>query len=100
MTAESLSGKINEIILELKQQHLWKKTMPEWVTVFSNKEIISEEDFAGWLQFVLLPNLQQQRSFGSGGLKNYIAPQAIKFFSEDISKGKLLRLLIELDSLS
>jgi hypothetical protein len=32
--------------------------------------------------------------------KNYVAPQAVKFFNGDIKKGKLLQLLIELDALS
>jgi len=30
--------------------------------------------------------------------RSHIVPQAIKFFSEDVKKGKLLQLLIELDA--
>jgi uncharacterized protein YqcC (DUF446 family) len=99
MATDLVSEKINEIILELQQLQLWKKNMPDWVTDFSHKEIISEEDFAGWLQFVLLPNLQQQNSLLSGRVKNFVAPQAGKFFGEDVRKGRLLQLLVELDSL-
>lgn len=93
-----ISSKIDEIIVELKQLQLWRKQAPEWVTDFSHKEILSEEDFAGWLQFVWLPNFRQNnRPIVS---ETYIAPQARRFFGEDIRKGRLLQLLIELDSLS
>jgi hypothetical protein len=34
-----------------------------------------------------------------GTAENYIVPQAMKFFGDDMQKGKLLQLLIELDSL-
>jgi uncharacterized protein YqcC (DUF446 family) len=100
MATDMVSEKIHEIIRELQQQQLWKKHMPDWVTDYSTREIISEEDFAGWLQFVLLPNLQQQNSLMTGRVKNYVAPQAVRFFSHDVKKGRLLQLLIELDSLS
>jgi uncharacterized protein YqcC (DUF446 family) len=94
-----ISQKINEIIAELKQLQLWRKQAPEWVTDFSHKEILSEEDFAGWLQFVWLPNFRQNNR-PEAATDNYIAPQARRFFGEDIRKGRLLQLLIELDSLS
>jgi uncharacterized protein YqcC (DUF446 family) len=97
MAAELVSEKINEIIAELKQLQLWRKQAPEWVTDFSHKEIISEEDFTGWLQFVFLPNLHQNERIVAG---NYLAPQAMRFFGGDLGKGRLLRLLVELDSLS
>jgi uncharacterized protein YqcC (DUF446 family) len=99
MTTGLISEKITEIIREMQSHRLWKKSMPDWVTDFSNKTIISEEDFAGWLQFVLLPNLQQQNNLISDGVKSYVAPQAMRFFGDDIKKGKLLQLLVELDSL-
>jgi uncharacterized protein YqcC (DUF446 family) len=99
MTATDLvHEKIIEIIHEMKQHQLWKSQTPGWVTDFSDKEIISEEDFAGWLQFVFLPNLQQHSRMNER--KRMLAPQAVKFFGEDVRKGKLLQLLIELDSLS
>jgi uncharacterized protein YqcC (DUF446 family) len=99
MTATDLvHEKIIEIIHEMKCQQLWKNQTPGWVTDFSNKEIISGEDFAGWLQFVFLPNLEQHSRMNEE--KKMVAPQAVKFFGEDVRKGKLLQLLIELDSLS
>jgi len=99
MTATDLvHEKIIEIIHEMKQHQLWKSQTPGWVTDFSDEEIISEEDFAGWLQFVFLPNLQQHSRMNER--KRMLAPQAVKFFGEDVRKGKLLQLLIELDSLS
>jgi uncharacterized protein YqcC (DUF446 family) len=97
-TTDLVQEKINEIIHEMQQHRLWKNQTPGWVTDFSNKEIISEEDFSGWLQFVFLPNLQQHSRMNEG--KKMVAPQAVKFFGEDVRKGKLLQLLIELDSLS
>jgi uncharacterized protein YqcC (DUF446 family) len=92
-----MNQKINEIIAELRNLGLWKKQAPGWVTDFSHKEIISEEDFAGWLQFVWLPNLQQHNRMIAS--ENYVAPQAMRFFGEDVKKGKLLQLLVELDSI-
>ena len=96
ITTDQLSGKISEIIHELKQHELWKRQVPEWVTDFSHIGFLGEEDFAGWLQFVFLPNLQHS---SMSDQKKMVAPQAIKFFGEDVRKGKLLQLLIELDSL-
>ena len=97
ITADLVQEKIQEIILELQVHGLLKKQMPRWVMDFSNREIINEEDFAGWLQFVFLPNLKQQGIMA--GCIKMIAPQAIKFFGNDVRKGKLLQLLVELDSL-
>lgn len=88
--------KIKEISDELKRTGLWKKQPPAWVNEYVEKSIATEEDFAGWLQFVYLPNAVQQYNRSE---RKFIAPQAIKFFGEDVKKGKLLQLLIELDSL-
>lgn len=88
--------KIKEINDELKMAGLWKKQPPAWVNEYAERKIATEEDFAGWLQFVYLPNAVQQCS---GSERKFIAPQAMKFFGEDVKKGKLLQLLIELDSL-
>jgi hypothetical protein len=41
----------------------------------------------------------QLESRSSMGSEKYIVPQAVKFFSDDVQKGKLLQLLIELDGL-
>lgn len=93
-----INEKIDEIVEELKRLQLWRKQSPEWVTDFSQKEILNGEDFAGWLQFVWLPNFRQNNR--QAVEQRYIAPQARRFFGEDIQKGRLLKLLIELDSLS
>ena len=92
--------KIEEVIDELKHYNLWKTETPSWVTDFSNKSILGEEDFAEWLQFVFLPNLSRQPNTGTAVVASDVAVQAMKFLGDDVKKGKLLRLLVELDSLS
>ena len=87
--------KVDEIIAELKANSLWKKTEPDWVKDYEANIKIMHNDFAEWLQFVYLPNcLQNKRSSIVR-----IVPQAMKYFGEDVQKGKLLQLLIELDAL-
>jgi uncharacterized protein YqcC (DUF446 family) len=95
-----LKEKVNQVKYELQVSGLWKKNMPEWVTDFEKKEILSHQDFADWLQFVYLPNiLELSQSPAVTIIKRYVALQARKFFEYDLQKGKLLQLLIELDSL-
>jgi uncharacterized protein YqcC (DUF446 family) len=97
---KELKEKVSELRDELKRSGLWKKNMPEWVTDYEKKEIDSHHDFAEWLQFVYIPNILEQTEITSTlDSKKYVALQAKKFFSEDVQKGKLLQLLIELDSL-
>lgn len=97
---KELKEKVSELRDELKRSGLWKKNMPEWVTDYERKEIDSHHDFAEWLQFVYIPNiLEQTETTSTLDSKKYVALQAKKFFSEDVQKGKLLQLLIELDSL-
>jgi hypothetical protein len=48
------------------------------------------------LQFIYLPNY---RTASSQDNKRLIVPQAVRFFGEDVKKGKLLQLLIELDAI-
>lgn len=97
---KELKEKVSELRDELKRSGLWKKNMPEWVTDYEKKEIDSHHDFAEWLQFVYIPNiLEQPEIISTLDSKKYVALQAKKFFSEDVQKGKLLQLLIELDSL-
>ena len=88
--------KVQEVITELKRTGLWNKQIPVWVTEYEEKVLRDEQDFLEWLQFVYLPNCSRQ--LGING-RRFIVPQAVKFFSDDIKKGKLLQLLIELDSL-
>ncbi|HET6721720.1 MAG TPA: hypothetical protein VFH07_03175 [Chitinophagaceae bacterium] len=95
-----LKEKIKEIREELKQNGLLKKHMPSWVMDYDKHDINSHQDFADWLQFVYLPNiLEETEDPQTNFQKSYVALQANKFFAKDLSKGKLLQLLIELDSL-
>jgi hypothetical protein len=97
---EPISYKVKEVIEELKRTDLWKIQAPQWVNEYQEMSIKTEQDFAYWLQFICLPNLLPQSGNRNTGLsKNYIVPQAMKFFSDDVKKGKLLQLLVELDAL-
>lgn len=87
--------KIKEVTNELKKAGLWKKQTPGWVTDYKEKLIQDEQDFLEWLQFIYLPNCATVTVMDK---KTYIVPQAVKFFGEDVKKGKLLQLLIELDA--
>lgn len=89
--------KVAEITDELQKTGLWKRQSPGWVTDYEEKMIANEQDFLDWLQFIYLPNCMRH---GGAESKSLIVPQAVKFFGEDVKKGKLLQLLIELDSLS
>lgn len=93
-----MSEKINGVREEMKSAGLWSKQFPEWVNDFEKRNIYTETDFSEWLQFVYLPNLSEQAD-NAVICKNNIVPQALKFFGEDVKRGQLLRLLIELDSL-
>lgn len=95
-----ISEKIREVRDEMSKTGLWKNDSPAWVKVFEKRGITNLEDFSEWLQFVYLPNrIQDSDSRFSVIEKIYIVPQAVKFFGNDIRKGKLLQLLIELDAL-
>jgi uncharacterized protein YqcC (DUF446 family) len=90
--------KVNEIIDELKKNGLWKRKQPLWVSDFEKIKIVNGQDFTDWLQFVYLPNILS----GKGGVtieNRHIVPQVVSYFGDDIKKGKLLELLIELDAL-
>ena len=92
--------KINEVKTELRKNGLWKKETPGWISEYRNKDILTYHDFSDWLQFIYLPNLKQQvETENNVANKNLVVPQAIQFFGNDVKKGKLLQLLIELDSL-
>lgn len=97
---ELISQKVQGILEEMKQTGTWKKCQPEWVNEFQKINIITEHDFIDWLQFVYLPNILNQANNNVAIIqKRNIVPQALKFFAEDVKKGKLLQFLIELDSL-
>jgi uncharacterized protein YqcC (DUF446 family) len=95
----AITDKITELKAEMKKIGLWKKQVPYWVNEFRQTTIKTEQDFAEWLQFVYLPNMMQVENRSSMGAEKYIVPQALQFFGDDMQKGKLLQLLIELDSL-
>ncbi len=95
-----ITEKINEVREEMKRTGIWKKETPAWVKEFEKRTITTGENFIEWLQFIYLPNRMQDAEKNKLEIeRNYIVPQAVKFFSNDIKKGKLLQLLIELDSL-
>jgi uncharacterized protein YqcC (DUF446 family) len=95
----AITDKVIELKTEMKRIGLWKKQVPYWVNEYVDQPIKTEQDFADWLQFVYLPNMMQLENKSSMGAEKYIVPQAVQFFSEDVQKGKLLQLLIELDGL-
>jgi uncharacterized protein YqcC (DUF446 family) len=96
-----ITEKINEVINEMKTTGIWNSYTPGWVNEFEKRNIATLEDFSEWLQFIYLPNRMPEAESNKAVLeKKYIVPQAIKFFGSDVKKGKLLQLLIELDSLS
>lgn len=96
-----IAEKINEVRKEMKRTGIWKNETPAWVKEFDKKNITTGEDFSEWLQFIYLPNRMQEADSRLQEIeKIYIVPQAVKFFGNDIKKGKLLQLLIELDALS
>jgi uncharacterized protein YqcC (DUF446 family) len=95
----AVNDKVTELKIEMKRIGLWKKQVPNWVNEYSNQTIKTKQGFAEWLQFVYLPNMMQIENRSSMGAEKYIVPQAVQFFEADVQKGKLLQLLIELDSL-
>ena len=97
---DTITDKVTAIKNEMKVTGLWKKQLPAWVNEYSHQSITTEQDFAEWLQFIYLPNIiQPENRHSRSTTENYIVPQAMKFFGADMQKGKLLQLLVELDSL-
>jgi uncharacterized protein YqcC (DUF446 family) len=95
----TITAKTIELEEELKAVGLWQKNMPAWVHWYDDSNSISTTDFAQWLQFVFIPNHLQKSNIISIAEKNMIVPHAVKFFGDDVKKGKLLQILIEIDSL-
>ena len=97
----AITQKIKELADALKERGLWQDDEPEWVNVYEKNLPAGEKDFFSWLQFIYLPNLlldENNKQFI--GKKNYVAPQAVHFFRNKFTEEKLLRLLVELDSLT
>ena len=98
-TTTEINIKTGELEAELKATGLWQKNMPAWVQGYDESRSITETDFAQWLQFVFVPNHLQKNNTLPPAEKKLIVPQAIKYFGDDVNKGKLLQILIEIDSL-
>ncbi len=95
----AITAKTIELEQELKAVGLWQKNMPTWVHWYDASTPISPTDFAQWLQFVFIPNHLYKSNLISIAEKNMMVPHAVKIFGDDVRKGKLLQILIEIDSL-
>jgi uncharacterized protein YqcC (DUF446 family) len=95
----NIINKTIELEEELKSTGLWKKNIPAWVEGFDESFSIAYANFAEWLQFVFIPNHLLQNKNITVEEKNFLVPHAIKFFGDDVKKGRLLQILIEIDSL-
>jgi len=96
---DAITTKTRELEIELKAVGLWQRDMPDWVHWYDDSRESSTTDFAQWLQFVFIPNHFKKSNVISVDEKKMIVPHAIKFFGDDVRKGKLLQILIEIDSL-
>ncbi|MEO7313364.1 MAG: YqcC family protein [Chitinophagaceae bacterium] len=97
--SNTIIHKTAELEAELKNTGLWQKDMPVWVHGFEENIGNGMINFAQWLQFVFVPNhLQRNKTLPVSG-KHLMVPHALKYFGDDVQKGKLLRILIEIDSL-
>jgi uncharacterized protein YqcC (DUF446 family) len=97
----AIKQKVKELSEALKEEGLWKQQEPAWVHLYASNEVACEPNFVEWLQFIYLPNLlKEENKMVFVSSKNYIAPQAMQFFGEEVTKGKLLQLMVELDSLT
>jgi uncharacterized protein YqcC (DUF446 family) len=83
----------------MRAEDLWLNQLPGWVQGFQTGNAVLQTDFAQWLQFVFIPNHLHSNRQVPQAEKNLIVPQAMKFFGNDVRKGKLLRILIEIDAL-
>jgi uncharacterized protein YqcC (DUF446 family) len=91
--------KTHELEEELKLNGLWQNELPEWVTAFDKNSIISITDFAQWLQYIFIPNHLHKIKNIALAEKKLIGPQAMKYFGDDVKKGRLLQILVEIDAL-
>jgi len=91
--------KTSELEAELKNTGLWQIRSPAWVDWFEDGNSMAKTDFIQWLQFIFIPNHLQKKNMISAAEKKLLVPHAIRYFGDDVRKGKLLQILIELDSL-
>ncbi|HEV7781194.1 MAG TPA: YqcC family protein [Chitinophagaceae bacterium] len=92
-------AKITELEEELKSHGFWQVAMPPWVYGYDDISIQNKTDFAQWLQFVFIPNHTYEKKIIAAPEKNLLVPHAVKFFGNDLQKGKLIQILIEIDEL-
>lgn len=95
----TISAKTSELEEELKTTGLWQINTPAWVHWFDDGNSFGKTDFAQWLQFVFIPNHLHKNKIIPAAEKKLLVPHAIKYFGDDVRKGKLLQILIEIDSL-
>ncbi len=95
----TITTRIKELETELKNNNLWQKDIPSWVDQYDNTLAYIDNDFAQWLQFVFIPNHLHYVKSADAANKISLVPQAIKYFDNDVKKGKLLQILIEIDSM-
>ena len=95
----NISLKIAELISELKECGLWQKQIPGWVSHFDEVRDNDQIDFVQWLQFIFIPNHLNQGIMYKQVNRISIVPQAVKYFENDLQRGKLLQILIEIDSI-
>lgn len=91
--------KTAELEYELKLTGLWQKNAPAWVHWYDDSSSMVKTDFAQWLQFVFIPNHLHKNKMMNATAKKLMVPYAIKYFGDDVNKGKLLQILIEIDAL-
>lgn len=96
---DSIINKTLELEKELRNRGLWQRDIPAWVHGYNDNPGITKADFAQWLQFVFIPNHLHGNKIMQVTEKNFIVPHAMKYFGDDVTKGKLLQILIEIDSL-
>ncbi len=97
--ADDIITKTTELENELKHAGLWQKDIPAWVHWFDEGGNIGKTDFTQWLQFVFIPNHLHKNKIIAAAEKKLLVPHALKYFGNDLKKGKLLQILIEIDAL-
>jgi uncharacterized protein YqcC (DUF446 family) len=95
----TITLKTAELEAELKITGLWQTQLPLWVIRYEEKHGINSTDFAQWLQFIFIPNHLKKINSLPATEKKLLVPQAFKYFGSDVGKGKLLQILVEIDSL-
>lgn len=96
---ETITQKITQLETELRQLGLWRKTIPAWITDYQPEKNTAMVDFSEWLQFIFIPNHISQAKGITMMHKNLLVPMAVRHFGADVNKGRLLQILVEIDSM-